>query len=284
MTRTSPDASRAVLITGCSSGIGRAIAVGLQLRGYRVFASARQAQDIPGLRDMGLDSLQLDLSDSASINSAVDQVLTQTQGRLYALINNGAYGQPGAVEDLSRDTLRRQFETNLFGTHELTNRLIPTFRAANRGRIIQISSLLGYVCLPYRGAYNASKYALEALSDTLRLELHSSGIKVSLIEPGPIRSRFRPNAYAAYQAHIDAENSPHRTLYNQVTHRLLSEKDAPFTLPPEAVLTPVLHALESKRPRARYRVTFPAHLLATLKRLLPDRWLDHILNRASERE
>ncbi|NOZ09873.1 MAG: SDR family NAD(P)-dependent oxidoreductase [Gammaproteobacteria bacterium] len=284
MTLTPTDASRAVLITGCSSGIGRAIAIGLQQRGYRVFASVRQAQDIPELKSLGLDSLQLDLADSGSINSAVDQVLAQTQGQLYALVNNGAYGQPGAVEDLSRDTLRSQFETNLFGTHELTNRLIPTFRAANNGRIIQISSLLGYVCLPYRGAYNASKYALEALSDTLRLELHSSGIKISLIEPGPIRSRFRANAYAAYQRHIDAENSPHRALYTQLAHRLLAEKSASFTLPAEAVLAPVLHALENKRPRIRYRVTFPAHLLATLKRLLPDRWLDYALKQISEKE
>ncbi len=196
---------------------------------------------------------------------------------MYALINNGAYGQQGAVEDLSREALRAQLETNLLGTHDLTTKLIPVFRTQGHGRIVQISSILGLVCLAYRGAYNASKYALEALSDTLRLELRGTGVYVSLIEPGPIGSRFRANALTHFEANIDSEKSVHRATYRRVRRRLQQEKDPPFTLPPDAVLKPVVHALQSQKPRIRYRVTLPAHVLARLKRWLPDRWLDRII-------
>lgn len=266
-----------ILITGCSSGIGRCLAMGLKARGYRVFASVRQEKDLAGLAALGLETLMLDLASSESIQHAVDELLSCTGGKLFALINNGAYGQPGAVEDLSRALLRVQFETNLFGTHELTCRLLPVFRTQGAGRIIQISSVLGLVSLAYRGAYNASKYALEGLSDTLRLELAGSGIHVVLIEPGPIESRFRQNAYAAFMAHIDREHSAHRGYYINVERRLAGSKNQPFTLPPEAVLKKVIHALEAKHPKPRYFVTFPTVLLATLKRLLPTRWLDRIL-------
>ncbi|HEX9627439.1 MAG TPA: SDR family NAD(P)-dependent oxidoreductase [Acidiferrobacterales bacterium] len=273
--------SRTVLITGCSSGIGRAVALTLQARGYRVFAGVRRDPDRAGLAQAGLETQVLDLSDSASIASAVAAVLAATGGRLDALINNGAYGQPGAVEDLSRDALRAQFETNVFGTQELTNRLMPVFRAQGHGRIVQISSLLGYVSLAYRGAYNASKHALEALSDTMRLELAGSGIQVILVEPGPIVSRFRENAYAAFKANIDREHSAHREYYAAVEKRLGGQKPLPFTLPAKAVAAKVVHALESRRPRLRYRVTFPAHLFAGLKRLLSTRRLDRVLRRVT---
>jgi NAD(P)-dependent dehydrogenase (short-subunit alcohol dehydrogenase family) len=273
--------AKSVLITGCSSGIGRAIALALQARGYRVFASVRQDRDRAALAAAGLDTLVLDLRDSASIDSAVAAVLSATGGRLDALINNGAYGQPGAVEDLSRDTLRAQFETNVFGTQELTNRLMPVFRAQGHGRIVQISSLLGYVSLAYRGAYNASKHAFEALSDTMRLELAGSGIHVILVEPGPITSRFRENAYAAFQANIDRARSAHREYYAAVEKRLRGRKPLPFTLPAEAVAAAAVDALESRRPRLRYRVTFPAHLFAWLKRLLSTRRLDRVLRRVT---
>lgn len=267
---------KSVLITGCSSGIGQCLARGLGLRGYRVFATARRAADVAALADMGLESLPLDLDSSASIAGAVAAVRERTAGRLYALINNGAYGQPGAVEDLTRDTLRAQFETNVFGTQELTNRCLPLLRCNGGGRIVQISSILGLVCLPYRGAYSASKYALEALSDTLRLELRDSPIHVALVEPGPIRGRFRANAYAAFQAHIDVARSRHQAAY-AATAKRLTAGEVPFTLPPEAVLKKVVHALESPYPRTRYRVTLPAHLFANLKRLLPDVWMDRFL-------
>jgi NAD(P)-dependent dehydrogenase (short-subunit alcohol dehydrogenase family) len=266
-----------VLITGCSSGIGRALALGLHARGYRVFATVRQPKDMASLEALGLESLPLDLASSASIQQAVDAILQRTHGKLYALINNGAYGQPGAVEDLTRDTLRLQFETNVFGTQELTNRLLPVLRAQNAGRIIQISSILGIISLAYRGAYTATKHALEALSDTLRLELAGTNICVTLIEPGPITSRFRENAYQAYLANIDREHSAHSDYYRRVEQRLGGTQPLPFTLPPEAVLEKVIHALEARRPRVRYAVTFPTHLFAVLRRLLPAQALDRVL-------
>lgn len=272
---------KSVLITGCSTGIGRCLAFGLHARGYRVFASVKQEKDVAALCDAGLESLVLDLRSPDSIRAAMDEVLARTSGQLYALINNGAYGQPGAVEDLTREALRQQFETNLFGTQELTNRVLPVMRARNEGRIVQISSILGIISFAYRGAYNASKHALEALSDTMRLELRGTNIHVSLIEPGPITSRFRANAFEAYKKNIDKAHSAHRAYYEQVEARLGGEKPLPFTLPPEAVLEKVMHALASNRPRVRYPVTFPTHLFAWLKRMLSARTLDHLLARVS---
>ena len=274
---------RSVLVTGCSSGIGHHVAHELQRRGWQVFATARREADLERLRREGLEKvLFLDLDDSASIQAAAQEVLAATDGKLYGLFNNAAYGQPGAVEDLSRAALRAQLETNLLGTHELTCTLIPAMRRNGRGRIIQNSSILGFAAMPYRGAYNCSKFALEGLTDTLRLELRGTGIEVSLIEPGPIRSRFRENAYRKFLEYIDAERSPHRERYRAMVTRLQKEGDAaPFTLGPEAVLRCVVHALESRRPRVRYRVTVPTHLFAFLKRVLPDRWLDDLLVRAS---
>jgi NAD(P)-dependent dehydrogenase (short-subunit alcohol dehydrogenase family) len=269
---------RAVLITGCSSGIGHAVAVGLHQRGYRIFATARKAADVARLESLGLESLPLDLNDSASIRAAVETVLARTNGRLYGLFNNGGYGQPGAVEDLSRQAVREQFETNLFGWMELTNLVLPVMRRQGEGRIIQNSSILGYIALKYRGAYNASKFAVEGWSDTLRLELSGSNIFVSLVEPGPIESRFRPNAYEKFKKHIDAAASIHRETYARMEQRFQTEGPVqPFTLPPQAVLKKVIHALESARPRARYPVTFPSHLFAWLKRLLPAHLLDRLL-------
>lgn len=273
--------SKTILITGCSSGIGACVAQGLKGRGWRVFATARRPADVVRLQAEGLESLPLDLRDSASIQAAVVAVLDRTDGRLDALFNNGAYGQPGAVEDLSRDALREQFETNLFGVQELTNQIIPVMRRWGGGRILYNSSVLGLVAFPYRGAYVASKFALEGLADTLRLELIGTGIHVCLIEPGPILSRFRDNAHAAYRRHIRAEASPHRERYAALEARLIKEGPAaPFTLPPEAVLKRVVHALESPRPQARYYVTVPTYLFGALRRLLPTRALDAILRRA----
>jgi len=272
---------KSVLITGCSTGIGRCLALGLHARGYRVFASVKQEKDVAALRAAGLESLVLDLRSPDSIRAAMDEVLTRCGGQLYALINNGAYGQPGAVEDLTREALRLQFETNLFGTQELTNRVLPVMRSRNEGRIVQISSLLGIVCMGYRGAYNASKFALEALSDTMRLELRGTNIYISLVEPGPITSRFRDNAYQAYKTHIDKAHSAHRDYYERVERRLGGTKPLPFTLPPEAVLEKVIHALEARQPKLRYPVTFPSHLFTWLRRLLPGRTLDRIMAKVS---
>jgi len=277
--------TRSILITGCSSGIGYATAKSLSKRGYRVFASARKMEDVARLKKEGLNTVQLDLADSNSIQNALQQVLAQTNGELYALFNNGAYGQPGAVEDLSRSVLREQFESNFFGTVELTNLLIPTLRKQGYGRIIQNSSVLGLIALPYRGAYNASKFALEGITDTLRQELTGSGISVSMIEPGPIESRFRENAFLAYQRNIDASNSVHRVTYLKMERRLREKGPAvPFTLPPEAILKKVIHALESRCPKPRYYVTFPTYLFGGLRRILSTRWLDKVLLKVSRNE
>ncbi len=277
-----PVPHRPVLVTGSSSGIGLAAARGLAARGFRVFATARRVEDVNRLQAEGFEAVRLDLDDDLSIASAVDAVLERTGGRLYGLFNNGAYGQPGAVEDLRRDVLRAQLETNLLGTHELTRRVIPVMRRQGAGRIVHNSSVLGLVAFAYRGAYVCSKFALEGLADTLRLELHGTGVHVSLIEPGPILSRFRENALRAYLANIDAEGSVHRDRYRAMERRLTKEGAAqPFTLPPEAVVKRLVHALESRRPKARYYVTFPTYLFAMLRRALPTRALDLALRAAS---
>lgn len=271
---------RSVLITGCSSGIGRRVAHGLKSRGYRVFATARRPEDVELLIREGLESVQLDVANTASIQNAFDEIMGKTGGELYALFNNAAFGISGAVEDLTRDALRDIFEVNLFGAHELARLVIPVMRRQGGGRIIQNSSVLGLVALKYRGAYNATKFALEGLSDTLRMELAGTNIYVSLIEPGPIESDFRKNAYAAYKRYIDRDSSVYRDIYQQTEERLQTEGPVvPFTLGPEAVLKKVIHALESKRPKVRYYVTFPTYLFGYLKRILPARLMDKILER-----
>jgi len=271
---------RCILITGCSSGIGRCVANGLVERGYRVFATARQEKDVETLIAAGYEAFQLDLADTNSINKAVLTTLERCNNQLYGLFNNGAYGQPGAIEDLPTDVLRKQFETNLFGWHELTRQLIPSMRQQGYGRIIQNSSVLGFIGLPFRGAYNCSKYALEGLTDTLRIELEGSGVFVSLIEPGPIESQFRANAHKMFSEHIQAENSVHAKTYQAMQERLTKEGPAvPFTLPPEAVLAKVIHALEARRPKARYYVTFPTWLFGILKRILTTRAMDRLIYR-----
>lgn len=276
---------KSILITGCSSGIGLCCAHELKNRGYRVFATARKSEDVSNLQQQGFESLRLDLADSQSINTAVDTILEQTNGQLYALFNNGAYGQPGAVEDLQTHVLKEQFVTNVFGTQELTNRLIPVMRKQGYGRIIYNGSVLGIISLPFRGAYNASKYAIEGLADTLRLELYGSGIGVSVIEPGPVTSAFRKNAHAKYLEHIDKENSFFKSNYEGMEARLKKKGPAaPFTLPPEAVYKKLEHALESSKPRAHYYVTFPTHLFGTLKRILPAKGMDWVLRKVSEEE
>ncbi len=281
---TGPQA-RAVLITGCSSGIGLCVAKGLKSRGYRVFATARKEADVQRLIGDGFEALELDLSDSESITAALDEILERSGNRLYALFNNGGYGQPGAVEDLTTEVLRTQFETNFFGWHELTRRVLPVMRAQGEGRIIQNSSVLGFITLKFRGAYNASKFAVEGLSDTLRIELKGSNIHVSLIEPGPIISRFRENAYRAFKASIDIERSHHRKAYVYLERRLANNvKEPPFALPASAVLKKVVHALESDRPKPRYYVTVPTYGFGLLKRLLPTRLLDRLLIAASGAE
>lgn len=269
-----------ILITGCSSGIGLATAQLLQHSGYRVLATARKAADVEALQAKGLNAHRLDLDDSDSIRTAVDWALSETAGCLDAVFHNGAYGQAGALEDLSRAALREQFETNLFGWHELNTLVLPHMRKQGQGKLIFNSSVLGLVCFPFRGAYNASKFAIEAYADTLRLELHGTHIQVVLVEPGPIRSRFREHAYEAFYRHINPEQSVHQSSYQKMAVRLQQAGDTTrFTLGSDAVAEKVLKALRSRRPKHRYYVTVPTYLFAYLKRLLSSRALDALLRR-----
>lgn len=271
---------RSVLITGCSSGIGLASAREMKARGWRVFATARKPEDIARLeREEGVDGLYLDYTEPDSIAAAAGQVLQATGGTLDALFNNGAYGQPGAIEDLTRQVLRDQFEANVFGWHDLTARLIPAMRSQGHGRIVFCSSVLGLVAAPYRGAYCASKFAIEALADTLRIELAATGIKVVLIEPGPIASRFLDHALEAYRRNIDLEGSPHRDVYRARIASLEEGGSQMFKLGPEAVAVKLAHALESRRPKPRYYVTVPTYAAVLLRRLLPTHALDAVAAR-----
>lgn len=270
-----------VLITGCSSGIGLEAAKMLQERDFLVVASCRKQEDVAALQAQGIKHVvQLDLADSASIEKGLQETLTITNGQLFALFNNGAYGQPGAVEDLPVEALRAQFECNVFGTHELTTKVLKVMLAQGYGRIVNNSSVLGLVAAPFRGAYNASKFALEGLTDTLRLELFDTPIKVSLIEPGPIESRFRANALLALQNNIDMENSRHKKGYEDAIARLSKEGvTSSQTLPASAVVNKLIHALESTRPKARYYVTLPTYGAVLMKRVLPTCLLDWVMRR-----
>lgn len=272
---------RSLLITGCSSGIGAATAAMLHKRGWRVFATARKAADVERLAAAGYEAMALDVTNPASIAAAVAEVAERTDGRIDALVNNAGIAVPGAVEDLDRAALLAQFEPNLFGAIELTHRVLPLMRRQGHGRIVMISSVLGLVSMPWRGAYCASKFALEAITDSLRMELRGSGIHVSLVEPGPIESRFRDHSIENFDRHVGGEASAHRRTYARLRAQTGAHKNRePFTLPPEAVARRIVHALESPRPKRRYYVTFPAYLMAFLRRILPAAALDAILSRA----
>ena len=272
---------KTVLITGCSSGIGFCLANGLRAAGYRVFATARKEKDITKLKELGFDAFLLDLASSSSIKAAISKLYQKTDS-LYALINNGAYGQAGALEDISREALEKQFQVNVFGWHELTNLVLPSMKERNIGRVVYISSVLGFVAMPFRGPYVASKFAIEGLVDTLRLELKQTKIKLSLVQPGPIESKFRQNAFLAFKENVDPSNSDYKREYKAMIERLNSDKNIQFTLAPESVLRCVLHALESKVPKNHYRVTFPTKLFGILCRILPSSWMDNILSRADK--
>ena len=266
-----------ILLTGCSTGIGYFCAKELHKNGYKVYATCRYEKDVKRLQDEGLEAYKLDLRSSKSIQNAVDWVVQKTDGKINVLFNNGAYGQPGAVEDLTREVLKEQFETNVFGTQELTNMILPYMRKNGFGRVVYNSSVLGIISMAYRGAYNASKYAIEGLCDTLRLEFKSSNIDVILIEPGPIRSDFRKNALKKFQENIDVKSSVHVKVYEKTLERLEGEGDAPFTLGEVAVYDALIKAITSKKPKARYRVTFPTKLFWFLRRVLSTKMLDKVL-------
>ncbi|MEP2716741.1 SDR family NAD(P)-dependent oxidoreductase [Pseudophaeobacter sp.] len=272
---------KTILITGCSSGIGLDAAQEMRDRGWRVFASCRKAQDCDRLRAEGFDAPRIDYTDADSITAGLAEVLAATGGTLDVLFNNGAHGLPGAVEDLATDGLRNIFETNVFGWHELTRQVLPVMRAQGHGRIVQNSSILGFVAFPWRGAYVATKYAIEGLTDTLRVELVDTEIKVSLIEPGPVTSEFRVNAIPHFERYIDWKTSALRPLYEKKLLKRLYESSGPdqFELPASAVTAKLIHACESPRPRPRYYVTTPTHVAGVLRRILSTRAIDRILAR-----
>jgi short-subunit dehydrogenase len=268
--------ARSILITGCSSGIGVDAARTMRERGWRVIATARKSEDLARLKNfLGVEVLPLELADSQSIATCAISALEMTRGKLDALFNNAAYAQPGAIEDLTPKLLREQFEVNVIGTHDLTRRLIPAMRKNGAGRIVNCSSVLGMVVAPYRGAYCASKFALEALTASLRLELEGSGISVSLIEPGPIRSRFVEHALARLLATVDIENSPHRDVYQARIEAMKAGGKMTFKLEPEAVTKRLIHAVESARPQRHYYVTTPTYLAAAMRRALPQFAIDY---------
>ncbi|CAA2136671.1 SDR family NAD(P)-dependent oxidoreductase [Hyphomicrobium sp. ghe19] len=268
--------ARSILITGCSSGIGLDAARTMRERGWRVIATARKSEDLARLKNfLGVEVLPLELADSQSIATCAISALEMTRGKLDALFNNAAFAQPGAIEDLTPKLLREQFEVNVIGTHDLTRRLIPAMRKNGAGRIVNCSSVLGLVVAPYRGAYCASKFALEALTASLRLELEGSGISVSLIEPGPIRSRFVEHALARLLATVDIENSPHRDVYQARIDAMKAGGKMTFKLEPEAVTKRLIHAVESARPQRHYYVTTPTYLAAAMRRVLPQFAIDY---------
>lgn len=276
---------KVIFITGCSSGIGFEAALALKKRGHRVIASCRKTADLEKLQQLGLEAIRLDVNDESMVKEAFNQLMTMTDSHIDILINNAGYGQAGALEDVPREALIQQFNTNVFGLMELTRLIIPLMRKQGHGRIINVSSVLGFISMPFRGAYNASKYAVEGLSDTLRLELKPAGIHVITIEPGPIISRFREHAVDLSLSAIDIEHSAFKHQY----HRMLSDfktnkENSIFTQTPQAVIKKLVAAIESKYPKPKYLVTFPTYLFTILKRFLSVKALDRCLSLISKHE
>ena len=273
---------KSILITGCSSGIGLDCAKTLHAHGWTVFASCRQQKDCNRLKMMGIEAPRLDYADPDSITETIQYILTKTNGKLDAVFNNGAFAVPGAVEDLPTDALRSIYETNLFGYHEVIRQVIPIMRAQGKGKILNCSSVLGFVAIPWRGAYNSTKFALEGLTDTLRIEMRNTNINVILIEPGPIGTKIRENSIPHFERWVDWENSPRKKQYEtDLIKRLYQPKNKPdsFELPVSAVTKVVMKALESHHPKPRYYVTIPTHFMGLLRRILSTRSLDWFISR-----
>ncbi len=272
---------KSILITGCSSGIGYDAALGLRDRGWRVFASCRQEADCQRLREMGFDAPRIDYSDPDTISDGLAEVLAATDGQLEALFNNGAFATPGAVEDLPTDALRAIFEANVFGWHELTRQVIPVMRAQGHGRIVNHSSVLGLIVGPWRGAYNATKFALEGLTDTLRIEMRDTPIHVASLNTGPVTSQFRKNAIKQFERWIDWKASARADQYQAHLLTRLYEERGPdvFELPPSAVTAKLIHALEAKRPKPRYYITTATYLMGAARRLLSTPAMDWLVSK-----
>lgn len=274
-----------IFITGCSTGIGYDSSIAMKNSGHRVIASCRKPSDLDRLKNEGLEAILMDVDDVDSINNAFTDLMNRTSGKLDVLINNAGYGQAGALEDVPREALIAQFNTNVFGMMELIRLVVPVMRKQGYGRIINVSSLLGFVSMPFRGAYNASKYAVEGISDTLRLELSSSNIHVITIEPGPISSRFRDNVIDSSMRNIDIEQSYFKPQYQRMLSSFKRKKsDSFFTQDTNSVIKKLTHAVNARSPKAKYMVTFPTYLFATLKRLLTTRMLDKFMGFLSKEE
>ena len=272
---------RTILISGCSSGIGLTAAKTLKTRGWRVLATARKPEDLAKLeKTHGLEAFEMELGDLASVARCAGAVLLRTGAKLDALYNNAAYGIIGAMEDISGEVLRKHLDVNVVGTHELTRRIIPAMRAQGHGRIVTCSSVLGLVSGPYRGPYCASKFAVEAMTDAMRYELQGSGIHVSLLEPGPIKTQFLPSTLATFKATVDVARSPHRAAYERRIKAMESDSQSFMKLGPEAVVKHLIHALESPRPKARYMISPHTYAAAAMRRALPGRLLDLVLSRS----
>lgn len=273
--------TRAILITGCSSGIGWAAARDLKARGWRVLATARSAPDRKRLEsELGVETIALELSEPDSIRIAAHEALERCGGRLEALYNNAAYGVIGAMEDITPELLRRHFEVNVIGVHDLTRRIIPAMRAVGRGRIVNCSSVLGLVSGPYRGAYCATKFAVEAMSDALRTELAPAGILVSVLEPGPIASNFMATTIATFKGNVDVAGSVHRATYEKRLAAMEADTQSRFKSGPERVVSALIHAIESPRPKARYKISPHTHVITLAQRLLPRRAIDALMARS----
>ena len=277
-----PPVERKVLVTGCSTGIGWAAAEGLRARGWDVIPTARRAEDLERLRAAGFNPIELEMADESSVNAAAAETLRRFRGAIGAVVNNAGYGQPGAIEDLSREVMRRQFEVNVFGLQQLTNRFIPAFRDRRAGRIVNVSSVVGWLGLPLMGIYSASKFALRGMSDALRVELRGSGVAVSLVEPGPIRTRFGDNAAGAGESHL--ASAPGASVFEAAyrdqlrRYHIKEEQPSALSLPPEAVAKRIAHAVESARPRRRYPVTAVAWFGIGMARCLPVAAMDALLS------
>ena len=269
-----------ILITGCSTGIGYETAIALKHNGYKVYASARKKKDVEHLKSLGFDALKVDVTKKEEISNALEYILEQ-DGKLDAIFNNAGYGQPGAVEDIKTEVLKEQFETNVFGLHEATTQAMKIFRKQGYGKVIQHSSVLGIIALKFRGAYNASKYAIEGLADTMRQEVMDSEIYISSINTGPVTSKFRENALKKFNKNVDIDSSHFTDIYKKELKTRLENKEdnTPFNLPASSVANVVIKIMESKKPKPRYYVTTATHLLGFFKRVLSTSLLDKLLNR-----
>ena len=270
-----------ILITGCSSGIGKNAALRLHNKGWRVFATCRSEKDCFFFNRLGIESLPLDLLSELSIDNAINYINKETNSQLDALYNNGAYAIPGAIQDMPRDAIREIFEVNVFGQIDLINKCIPLMLNSEDPRIINCSSVLGFLSLPYRGLYSATKFSIEALTDALRRENYNNKIKFILIQPGPINTKIRKNSIKHFENWIDWENSPNKEIYEyKIMKHLYNEKNnysyINFELQPDSVTKILIKALNSKKPKIRYTVTLPTKIAKIMIKFLPTNLLDWI--------